>query len=295
MTNKPEPKTRRRTSLFVISMAMCAALYAVGSYLTAYIPSPWGGGQFRPAVIIPAFFATIFGGLPAGIGAALGTLIADSVKHGYLYPGSYLAAVPGNFIGFYLFGYIVKKKFTWGRFIIASNVTLTLANLIVAFLYVFAFKVLYANTPQYTVLGTETLVWVSIGLTIWWFVTMLPFVLLVTPLLIRATALAVPYIVPEDVRTHSLKAELPKTQFSLAMLVPGIIMIILGLATTYTAMGDLMSQAIPSTVRSITMAMIQLLFYGSGVVLFILGLMVLAGKKVLWQSSAMETTKEKKA
>jgi len=276
-------------------MAMCAALYAIGSYLTAYIPSPWGIGQFRPAVIIPAFFATIFGGLPAGIGAALGTLIADSIKHGYLYPGSYLAAVPGNFIGFYLFGYIVKKKFTWGRFIIASNVTLTLANLIVAFLYVFAFKFLYANAPQYTVLSTETLVWVSIGLTIWWFVTMLPFVLLVTPLLIRAIALAMPYIVPEDVRIHSLKAELPKTQFGLAMLVPGIIMIILGLATTYTVIGDLMSQAIPSAIRSITMAMIQLLFYGSGVVLSILGLMVLAGKKVLWQSSATGTTEEKKA
>ena len=295
MANKTEPKTRSRTSLFVISMAMCAALYAIGSYLTAYIPSPWGIGQFRPAVIIPAFFATIFGGLPAGIGAALGTLIADSIKHGYLYPGSYLAAVPGNFIGFYLFGYIVKKKFTWGRFIIASNVTLTLANLIVAFLYVFAFKFLYANAPQYTVLSTETLVWVSIGLTIWWFVTMLPFVLLVTPLLIRAIALAMPYIVPEDVRIHSLKAELPKTQFGLAMLVPGIIMIILGLATTYTVIGDLMSQAIPSAIRSITMAMIQLLFYGSGVVLSILGLMVLAGKKVLWQSSATGTTEEKKA
>jgi len=274
-------------------MAMCAALYAVGSYLTAYIPSPWGVGQFRPAVIIPAFFATIFGGLPAGIGAAMGTLIADSAKHGYLYPGSYLAAVPGNFIGFYLFGYIVRKKFTWGRFIVASNVTLILANLIVAFLYVFAFKVLYANAPQYAVLTTETLVWVSIGLTIWWFVTMLPFVLLVTPLLIRAAAMTMPSIVPEDVRTHSLKTELPKTQFSLAMLVPGVLMVLIGLATTYTSMGELMSRAIPASIRSITMAMIQLLFYGSGVVLFILGLMVLTRKKFLWQSSAIGKTKNK--
>jgi hypothetical protein len=83
---------------------MCAALYGVGSLATAYIPSPWGFGQFRPAVIVPAFFAVIYGPIPAGIGAALGTLIADSVKHGYLYPGSLIAAVPGNFLGFYLFG-----------------------------------------------------------------------------------------------------------------------------------------------------------------------------------------------
>jgi len=269
-------------------MAMCAALYAVGSYLTAYIPSPWGVGQFRPAVIIPAFFATVFGGLPAGIGAAMGTLIADSIKHGYLYPGSYLAAVPGNFIGFFLFGYICHKKFTWGRFIIASNVTLTLANVIVAFLYVFAFKFLYASAPAYTSLTTETLIWVSIGLTVWWFVTMLPFVLLVTPLLIRAAAVAMPYIVPESVRTHSLKNELPKVQFGLAMLVPGIVMVLLGLATTYTGLGGSLSQAIPAGIREITLAMIQILFYGSGIILMALGTMVLAGKKLLWQSSASE-------
>jgi len=218
----------------------------------------------------------------------MGTLIADSVKHGYLYPGSYLAAVPGNFVGFFLFGYICHKKFTWGRFIIATNVTLTLANVIVAFLYVFAFKFLYTNTPAYTSLTAETLMWVSIGLTVWWFVTMLPFVLLVTPLLIRAAAIAMPYIVPETVRTHSLKNELPKAQFGLAMLVPGVIMVLLGLATTYTGLAGSLSQAIPSAIRDITLAMIQILFYGSGIILMLLGVMVLAGKKLLWQSSTSE-------
>ena len=88
-------------SVLTMATVMCAALYAVGSFVTAYIPSPWGFGQFRPAVVIPAFFAVLFGPMPAGIGAAIGTLIADSVKHGYLYHGSFLAAVPGNFIGFY--------------------------------------------------------------------------------------------------------------------------------------------------------------------------------------------------
>ena len=139
--------TRHKTplSLLVVATAICAALYAVGSYATAYIPSPFGFGQFRPAVIVPALFGALFGPFPAAIGAALGTLIADSTKHGYLYPGSFLASVPGNFVGFFIFGYILKKKFTWTRFISASVITLAVANAMVAFLYMFIFKALYAQ------------------------------------------------------------------------------------------------------------------------------------------------------
>ena len=270
-------------SLLTVAMALCAGLYAAGSYATAYIPSPWGFGQFRPAVIIPAFFATIFGPLPAGIGAAMGTLIADSIKHGYLYPGSYLAAVPGNFIGFYLFGYIVKKKFTWGRFILASNVTLTLANLIVAFLYVFLFKVLYLSQSSYVAMPLDALAFLSIGLTIWWFVTMLPFVLLVTPPLIRAVATAVPSIVPPGVRTHSLKEELPKNMFSLAMLIPGLIMLLVGLATTFTVLGDYIS----TFFQEPTLTLIQLMFYASGSILSILGILFYTGKEFLWKRSSV--------
>ncbi len=114
-------------SLPISGTAMCAALYAIGSYITAYVPSPWGAGQFRPAVIVPAFFAVVFGPIPAGVGSAIGTLIADSAKYGYLYPGSYLASVWGNFLGFFLFG-LITRRFSWGRFVIASNVTLTVAN-----------------------------------------------------------------------------------------------------------------------------------------------------------------------
>ncbi|MBN1683323.1 ECF transporter S component [Candidatus Bathyarchaeota archaeon] len=134
-----------RASVKIMVTVICAALYAVGSYLTAYIPSPWGVGQFRPAVVIPAYFAIIFGPLPAGIGAAFGTLLADSIKHGYLYPGSLIAAVPGNFIGFYFMGKLLWKKFSWDRFIIIINAGLFLANAIVSILYVFAYKLLYQN------------------------------------------------------------------------------------------------------------------------------------------------------
>jgi len=275
-------------SLLTVATAMCAVLYAVGAYSTAYIPSPWGVGQFRWAVVIPAFFATIFGPMPAGIGAAVGTLIADSVKHGYLYPGSYLAAVPGNFIGFYLFGYIVKKKFTWGRFILASNVTLTVANLIVAFLYVFLFKVLYLSQQTYVEMSQDAQIFLSIGLTIWWFVTMLPFVLLVTPLLIRAVAAAVPSVVPEEVRVHSLRQELPKKTFSLAILIPGLIMILMGLATTYTTLGNYINSFFGEPIFSL----IQLMFYGSGLILAVLGIIVYTSRMFLWPRTPIEKSKK---
>jgi hypothetical protein len=266
---------------------MCAALYAIGAYMSAYIPSPWGFGQFRPAVIIPAFFATIFGPMPAAVGAAIGTLIADSTKHGYLYPGSYLAAVWGNFVGFYVFGYIVRKKFTWGRFVLASNVALLIGNIIIAFLYVFIFKFLYLNNPEFVGLTSDTLVFLSIGLVIWFFITELPFLLLVTPVLIRAAVAVSSSIVPENMRTYSLREELPKTTFSLAMLIPGIIMIFMGIATTYTEMGNLMS------LKGTTLVAVQVLFYGSGIILSALGVLIYTGQRFLWQTLPIEKTKNK--
>ena len=288
MNDTTSVKEQHPISLLTVATIMCAVLYAIGAYSTAYIPSPWGVGQFRPAVVIPAFFAVIFGPIPAAVGAAIGTLIADSVKHGYLYPGSFLAAVPGNFIGFFLFGYIVKKKFTWGRFILASNVTLTVANLIVAFLYITVFKALYLSQPAYVALSWDAIVFLSIGLTIWWFVTMLPFVLLITPLLIRAVAAAVPSVVPKDVRTHSLKEELPKTTFSLAMLIPGLIMLLIGLATTFTVIGNYISSHFKPPISTL----IELMFYASGVILFVLGILIYTGQKFIWHSSLKEKTEK---
>jgi len=266
-------KKMHAPSLLLTATVICAGLYAIGCYTTAYIPSPWGFGQFRPAVIIPAFFATIFGPLPAAVGAAIGTLIADSVKHGQLYLGSLIAAVPGNFIGFYIFGYILKKKFNWTRFIIASLITLTVANLIVAFLYIFVFKFLYLQALN---LPLEALTYLSIGLTIWWFVTMLPFVLLVTPPLIRAVASAFPSVVPEEVRVHSLADEIPKITFSLAMLIPGLILLLIGLTTTFTILGTYTVNFFGET----TTAFIELMYYLSGAVLSFLGLFALVGQKL---------------
>jgi len=259
-------------SLLVVAAAMCAALYALGCYVTAYIPSPWGFGQFRPAVVIPAFFGAIFGPLPAALGAAIGTLIADSTKHGTLYMGSLIAAVPGNFVGFYVFGYILKKKFSWARFISASLITLTVANLIVAFLYVFAFKVFYM---QALALTTNALIYLSIGLTIWWFVTMLPFILLLTPPIIRVVVAAFPSLVSNDLRTHALKMEFPS--FSLAMVTPGVILLLIGIATTFTPFGEYTVTSFGETATQ----MIELMYYVSGTILFSIGIIILATQKLL--------------
>ncbi|MEM3577512.1 MAG: ECF transporter S component [Candidatus Bathyarchaeia archaeon] len=265
-------------SLNVVLTALCAALYAVGAYATALIPSPWGMGQFRPAVVIPAFFAVIFGPWVGGIGAALGTLICDSAKHGTLYMGSLLAAVPGNFVGFFLLGYITKKKFTWERFVLASNATLAVGNIITAFLYVFAYKVLYTQSLP---LSTEALTLLSLGLTLFWFITMLPFVLLITPLLIRAAAMTFPGIVSADIKTNSLKNELPKTTFGLALAVPGILMLSIGLVTTYTTFGSYLATNFSKTFTPTVMDLLQILFYGSGIALSLLGFAVLGTKSFL--------------
>jgi hypothetical protein len=267
-------RLRQPYSLIVVATALNAALYAVGAYATSYIPSPWGVGQFRPAVIIPALFATVFGPWAGGVGAALGTLIADSAKHGGLYFGSLLAAVPGNFVGFFMFGYILQRKFSWARFVTAANVTLVVANLIVAFLYVYVFKLLYAQAAAFTQLTLDALTVLSLGLTLFWFVTMLPFVLLVTPPLIVAVTSAFPRMVTEDLRANALKQP-PKRLLASSMLVPGAIMIVIGLATTYTAFGSYLSTNFASNYfPAAIMTMLQLLFYASGAALTIIGITV---------------------
>ncbi|MCW4010252.1 MAG: ECF transporter S component [Candidatus Bathyarchaeota archaeon] len=262
---------RQPYSLIIVAMAVNAALYAAGSYLTAYIPSPWGIGQFRPAVVVPAFFSVIFGPWAGGVGAALGTLIVDSAKHGGIYPGSLLAAVPGNFIGFFVFGYLLRKKFNWARFITVTNVALILANVIVAFLYVFTYKLLYMQSSAFTQMSAEALIVLSLGLTVFWFVTMLPFVLLIVPALVAVTAKAFPSIVPEEVRINGMK-RLPKRLLGASMIVPGIAMIAIGLTVTFASLSSyLPTNLAASYFPAATLTLIQILLYAGGATLTALG------------------------
>ncbi|MEM4483391.1 MAG: ECF transporter S component [Candidatus Methanomethylicia archaeon] len=260
-------------SLKIVLTSLCAVLYAIGSYFTAYIQSPWGMGQFRPAVVIPALFATLFGPWVAGVGAAIGTLICDSIKHGTLYLGSLIAAVPGNFIGFFIFGYIVWRKFSWERFILASNLTLIIGNVITAFLYVFVYKFLFAQALK---MPFESLALLSLGLTLFWFITMLPFVLLITPPLIRTISITFPSMVPPEVRSISIKETLPKKSFGLSLLFSGLLSLFIGLLISFSPFGAYLAINFRSYFPPLVMDLFQLLLYLCGFILSILGFSVLS-------------------
>ena len=76
-----------------------------------------------------------------------------------------------------------------------------------------------------------------VGLTIWWFVTMLPFVVLITPPLIRGVVNAFPYLVDDSVIEATLLGDIREEGLVMSLFVPGAIMIIFGLGISYTALG----------------------------------------------------------
>jgi hypothetical protein len=158
----------------------------------------------------------------------------------------------------------------------------------VAFLYVFIYQALYLGALKMSV---EGLMLLSLGLTIFWFITMLPFVLLVTPTLIRATSIAFPNIVDEEIRLHSLKNEMPKKAFGLALTIPGLIMLLTGLAVTFSPFGDYLAINFAKTFTPSVMELLQLLFYGSGAVLSILGLAVLGAFSFTTRSKTPNSAK----
>jgi len=267
---------RRSLSIDVAQCAMGAVLYAMGSYLTAYISSPWGSGQFRPAVVIPAVFSTLFGPLVGGVGAAVGTLIVDSAKYGQIYVRSLVAAVPGNFVGFYLFGWLMRRRFSWENFIKASQITLLVSNAIVAFLYVYFRSFVEFSYPA---AFREAWVYVSLGLIAWWYVTMLPFVLLLGPPLIRAVASAFPGLVSEQIKSSTMKGELPRRSFSLAMMIPGSLMLLIGIAMTLADPGKMLALNLaPSALILVGM---QVMFMSSGAILLVLSILVLATRRLI--------------
>ena len=267
---------KRSVSLEVAQSATCAVLYAMGSYLTAYISSPWGSGQFRPAVVIPAIFAALFGPFVGGVGAALGTLIADSIKHGELYVRSLVSAVPGNFIGFYLFGWLMKRRFSWENFVKTSQVTLLISNVIVAFLYVY-YRVFV--DVSYPVAFAGAWIYISLGLVAWWYVTMLPFVLLLGPPLIRAVASAFPGFVSEQVRSSNIRSEVLRRSSSMAMIIPGLIMLLIGITTIVVDPNQLLSLNIAA--NPLILAGMQAMFIVGAVILLALGILILATGKLI--------------
>jgi len=159
----------------IAAAATCAALYAIVNILTSPIHTPWGVGEFRPGVVIPAFYALIFGPLPAALGAGVGSVIGDLIS---LVPGgastpivAIVAGGIGNFLGFIVLGYVYQKMKAWRGFMLG-----TISGLFVGNLWAAAGVVFLLGLPNVLILG----------LLLFWFATMFPFVIIVDPILLRA-------------------------------------------------------------------------------------------------------------
>src|ERR1700758_5061278 len=104
-----ESSTRYISAKLVAAAASCAALFAIVNILTSPIHTPWGVGEFRPGVVIPAFYALIFGPIPAALGAGIGSFIGDMVSLVATGASNPLLAVVaggiGNFLGFLVLGW----------------------------------------------------------------------------------------------------------------------------------------------------------------------------------------------
>jgi len=114
----------------IAAMALNASLYAVGSYLTAYIPTPWIV-QLRPAVVIPAVFAVVFGPLVGGLGAAIGTFIASIVTYGTAIL-TIFSGTPGNLACFYLLGRF-SKPYNRRNFAAGTMIGFLVGSIIIGF------------------------------------------------------------------------------------------------------------------------------------------------------------------
>ncbi len=173
-------------ALRIALISISAALYAAAIGVTSPISTPWGVGQFRPGVIFPAVFAVIYGPFVGGIGAAIGTFVGDVV---FLTPLglttpllSIVAGVPGNFVGFFLLGWFVRRYRSWFGFVFGSFASLLVGNLIAA-LGVVAYLALFLG---WAALPVDALVGAVLGFTFFWLVTMIPFVIPLVPPMVVA-------------------------------------------------------------------------------------------------------------
>jgi len=173
----------------VALVAMTAAMYAVAKGLTAFIPTPFGVGQFLLFIFVPAFFAITGDTLSAAVGAGLGTFLGDTIfltPLGGTNPAlSLVSGVPANFFAFLLYGYLVKRYRSWPAFISSTVLCVTLGNFIAGALVVaFAAQVF---APGFTaVVAKYGVVSLVLGFTLFWTATMVPAVVIAIPLLLRA-------------------------------------------------------------------------------------------------------------
>lgn len=140
------------TAKQIAAIAVNASLYAVGSYLTAYIPTPWIV-QLRPAVVIPAVFAVVFGPLVGGLGAAVGTFTASIATYGTAIL-TIFSGTPANFACFYLLGKL-SKPYNHKNFAAGTMIGFLVGSIIIGFglwfLLTYLTFLIPAGTYAYTV------------------------------------------------------------------------------------------------------------------------------------------------
>jgi len=256
----------------VAAAAFCAALYGATGYITSFIQSPWGFGQFRPAAaIVPVIFAVFFGPWVAGVGGALGSQITDTLTPGYFLSGI-IAGMPGNFIGFYLYGWLLRGRFSWRRFILTSALTLFLANLLTAAL-VAVYYALFLPSLY------ESLSWgiaLTIGLTAYWFITMLPFALTIDPVLIRVLSRSRPDLTPADVLGAALRDE--TREVAAALILTGALVFAIGII--------LLAKPEVVLLAGVPAFPLQLLFGGGGLIMVALGMAFLLVNRLCRKSAS---------
>ena len=167
---------------------MTAVLYALAKGVTGFIHTPWGVGELLIGIFVPAFFAVVCDTWSVAIGAGLGTFLGDTfflTQAGSTNPPlSLIAGVPANFVAFLLFGWFVKKYRSWSGFVAATVSFVTLGNLIAATsIVLFGANVFTALKPIVAGYYAPALIF---GFTIFWTVTMIPIIIVVVPILVRA-------------------------------------------------------------------------------------------------------------
>ncbi len=265
-------------SVKVIAIAIGAALYALGAMITEYTASPFGVGQFRPAVIIPGFFAIFFGPLVGGLSAALGTNTAAMLTNGNLLL-SLMAGVPGNFVGFYLYGYMLRK-FTWRKFVWATLISLFIGNLIAGLGVVSYYSLFIHGLSVETIRGWA----VSLGLTAWWLITMLPFMYLALPPLLKVGAKAFPNLAPIGLKTSD---ELPPLDTFLSLFLPGLALLSFGILIAARPSLGVYMMGLYKNASAFAYAL-KVMFIAGGAMLMVIGVAVLfalKGKRATAQSN----------
>lgn len=184
------PFSRSRAQL-VASAAVCAALYAIVNALTSFVSTPFGVGEFRPGVIIPAFFALVAGPIPAAFGAGVGSFIGDMFTLVPEGKSTFLWAVGaggiGNFVGFLVLGWVYEKLRAWKGFVLGTTAGLFIGNVIasagVVLLGMFFLPTTAINPFPGMQIGLAS--GFFIGLLLFWFGTMFPFVIVFVPPILK--------------------------------------------------------------------------------------------------------------